>query len=74
MLGAVAQFERSLINERAAEGRAAARKRSVRFGRPRGLTKNQVNEIRQRKRKGESAIALAKEYGVGRSSIYRAVS
>lgn len=37
MLGAVAEFERSLITERSTAGQRAARERGVRIGRPRSL-------------------------------------
>ena len=41
MLGAFAEFERSIIRERSMAGQRAAAERGVRMGRPRGLTKKQ---------------------------------
>jgi len=45
MLGAMAQFERSLIVERTAAGQAAARARGVRFGRSRSVSDDVVGQI-----------------------------
>ena len=38
----VAEFERSLVAERTSSGRAAAKVRGVRFGRPRKLSPDQA--------------------------------
>ena len=43
ILGAVAEFQRSLINEAAAEGRVAAKNKGVKFGRPNSLSKSDRN-------------------------------
>jgi DNA invertase Pin-like site-specific DNA recombinase len=43
----IAEFERGLIRERTSAGREAARKRGVRFGRPRKLTPEQENLARR---------------------------
>ncbi|MDO8652025.1 MAG: recombinase family protein [Undibacterium sp.] len=65
LLGAVASFERSLINERSAEGRAVSKKHQ---GRKDSLTLEQQAQIRARQ--SESKVALAEEYGVSRATIY----
>lgn len=70
LLGAVSQFERSLIRERQAEGIKAAMKRGQRFGRPELLSENQKAEIRSKAVFGESKVGLAEEYGVSRQLIY----
>jgi len=45
MLGAVAEFERSMISERTKTGIESARKRGHQLGRPRFLTLEQRHEI-----------------------------
>lgn len=70
MLGAVAEFERSLILERQREGIALAKTRGVYKGRRAKLTEDQAAELRARLSKGESATKLAAEYGVSRQSVY----
>jgi DNA invertase Pin-like site-specific DNA recombinase len=71
MMGAFAQFERSLIRERQREGISAAKARGQKLGAPAKITN--VDEIRRRRVAGESVIAIAKDYGVIRQSIYNAL-
>lgn len=70
MLGAVAEFERSLILERQREGIALAKARGVYKGRKAKLTGEQAEELRARLAAGESATKLAAEYGISRQSVY----
>ncbi|MDP0399215.1 MULTISPECIES: recombinase family protein [Tsukamurella] len=70
MLGAVAEFERSLILERQREGIALAKARGAYKGRKAKLTEAQAEELRARLLAGESATALASEYGVSRQTVY----
>ncbi|NEV65264.1 recombinase family protein [Thiorhodococcus minor] len=71
MMGAFAQFERSLIRERQREGIQAAKAKGKHLGRKPILTPEQVKEARQRREAGESAAALAKDYGVSRATMYQ---
>lgn len=72
MLGAVAEFERSLINERIAEGVAKAKAAGVKFGRKEKLTAAELDSLRQEfQEAGVNKAELAKKYGVHRSSLYR---
>jgi DNA invertase Pin-like site-specific DNA recombinase len=73
LLGAVAEFERSMIRERQREGIALAKKAGVYKGRKPSLTKEQVTEIRRRARAGERKTGLALEYGVSRQTLYSAI-
>lgn len=73
MMGAFAQFERSLIKERQREGIASAKARGVQIGAKRKLTDAQVAEIKERIAKGEAKKALAKEYCVARQTLYSAI-
>jgi DNA invertase Pin-like site-specific DNA recombinase len=67
MIGAVAQFERSLIGERVRAGIDNARKNGVVLGRPalRRLNRNEIAEIRrQRNQRRAPYRTLAKDFGI----------
>lgn len=64
VLGAAAQFERSLIRERAIAGMVEAYRRGVRFGLPRKLSDEQVEEMKEARECGLSWAALGRMYGV----------
>lgn len=70
MLGAFAQFERSMIRERQREGIAAAKKEGRHLGRVKTLTDQQEAEIKARVASGETKKGLAGEYGVSRQTVY----
>src|SRR5664279_1395253 len=62
LLGAVAEFERSMIRERQREGIALAKEAGVYKGRKPTLTASQVTEIRKRVLAGEQKSKLALEF------------
>lgn len=71
MLGAFAQFERSLIKERQLEGIEAAQKNGIKFGAPNKLTADQIAAIKVKAAvPGVDKKALAKEYNVSRPTLY----
>jgi DNA invertase Pin-like site-specific DNA recombinase len=70
MLGAVAEFERSMILERQREGIAIAKAKGVYKGRKPALAPAQVVEVAGRLAAGESATKLAAEFGVSRATVY----
>jgi DNA invertase Pin-like site-specific DNA recombinase len=70
MLGAVAEFERSMILERQREGIALAKAKGVYKGRKPALAPAQVVEVAGRLAAGESATKLAAEFGVSRATVY----
>ncbi len=72
MMGALAEFERSLIVERTQAGLQAARKRGVRIGRPRSLSPAQIKHAKKLIESGEAPTVVAKSLGVSRSTLYRA--
>jgi DNA invertase Pin-like site-specific DNA recombinase len=74
LLGAVAEFERSMIRERQREGIAIAKKAGVYKGRKPSLTAEQVKEIRTRVKAGEQKTGLAAEYRVSRQTLYSALA
>ncbi|MFI0420788.1 recombinase family protein [Spongiactinospora sp. 9N601] len=74
IFAALAEFERELIAERAAVGRAAARTRGRLGGRPAKLSAEQVALARSRYAAEDATVAeIAKALGVGRGTIYRAL-
>ena len=72
LLGAVAEFERSMIRERQREGIELAKKKGVYKGRKPSLASVQVAEIRKRVKAGEKKAALAAEYRISRQTLYAA--
>lgn len=74
MLGAVAEFERSMILERQREGIAIAKAAGKYKGRKASLTDNQAQQLRARLAAGESVTALAREYAVSRQTVYNYAS
>jgi len=73
ILGGVAEFERSLIRERQAQGIALAKGKGVYRGRKRALTAEQVTEIRKRAAAGEKKAALAREFSVSRETLHQSL-
>ena len=69
----IAEFERDLIRERTGAGREAAKKRGVRFGRPRKLNPEQMQLVRRLLDEGKSVRELAKTFDVHIATIYRLV-
>jgi DNA invertase Pin-like site-specific DNA recombinase len=74
LLGAVAEFERSMIRERQREGIELAKRKGVYKGRKPSLTKAQIAEIRRRVKAGEKKSALAAEFKVSRQTLYASLA
>lgn len=74
VLGALAEFERSLILERTMAGLASAKARGRRGGRPRALKRTQREEALRLVRAGRSHAEVAELFGVSRSTISRLVA
>ena len=70
---AVAEFDRSLVNERIAEGVAKAKAAGVKFGRKNKLTAAELDALRQEFQASTNKAELAQKYGLHRSSLYRLV-
>lgn len=68
MLGAFAQFERSIIAERQREGIAKAKSKGVYKGGKKVLDRDKVLAMLE---DGMGPSAIAKELGIGRMSVYR---
>lgn len=74
VMGALAEFERSLISERTKEGMKAARRRGKHLGRPPALTYEQVSHARRVTEAGEETISgMASVLGVDRKTLRRAL-
>lgn len=71
ILGSIAQFERSLIRERQAEGIARAKARGVYKGRAPVLTDTQVTQAKQWVNAGIPKAEVARRLGIGRTTLYK---
>jgi DNA invertase Pin-like site-specific DNA recombinase len=74
LMGALAQFERTLIIERTQAGLQAARKRGAKVGRPRALTTDQVKHANALIASGEPPTSVARSLKVDRATLYRAMA
>jgi len=71
LLGAVAQFERSMIRERQAEGIAKAKEAGVyRGGKPK-LSEEQVRGLLARVKDKEPKAMIARDLGISRETLYQ---
>lgn len=70
MLGAVAEFERSIILERQREGVSIAKAEGKYKGRKPSLNAERVLELQRRAGAGEKKTALAREFGISRETVY----
>jgi DNA invertase Pin-like site-specific DNA recombinase len=72
MLGIFAEFERDVLRERVKAGMAHARAKGIRMGRP--ATAQALNgQIQQMLATGMSKMAIAKQLGIARKSVYRVI-
>nr|WP_019868591.1 recombinase family protein [Methylovulum miyakonense] len=74
MLGAFAQFERTLIKERQREGIDAARAKGKKLGAPSKLTPETTAQIRDKVASGGDKSAIAKEFGISRPTLYKIIA
>jgi len=73
VMGAFAEFERSLIRERQREGIELAKKRGAYRGRKKALSAEQVAELSRRIEAGERKAGLARELGISRETLYQSL-
>ena len=71
VMGAFAEFERSLIKERQMEGIAIAKNVGKYRGRSKCLTDEQVAEMRQMANDRYKKVDIAKKFGISRDTLYR---
>jgi DNA invertase Pin-like site-specific DNA recombinase len=72
MLGVFAEFETNLRRERQLEGIAAAKSRGVYLGRKPSINSAEIQRLNLEEKLG--ATEIARRLGIGRSSVYRALS
>jgi len=70
MLAVFAEFERDIIQQRTKAGLEAARKRGKVGGRP-AIDEKTKKHVRALFEAGESATDIAKEYRIGRATVYK---
>jgi len=72
MLAVFAEFERDIIQQRTKAGLESARKRGRIGGRP-AIDEKTKKRVRTLFESGESANDIAKEYGIGRATVYKII-
>ena len=73
MLAVFAEFERDIIQQRTKAGLDAARKRGRVGGRP-AINEKVKKRVRTLFDSGERADDIAKEYGIGRATVYKIIN
>ena len=71
IMGAFAQFERSMIRERQKEGAQAAKAAGKHMGRPCGLSDIQLKSLRAKRKAGVPVKTLEADFNLSRASVYR---
>lgn len=71
VMGAFAEFERSLIKERQLEGIAIAKKEGKYKGRHKSLSEEQIIELNKMVADRYKKVDIAKKFGISRYSVYR---
>ena len=74
LLGAVAEFEREIIEERRNDGIQRAKANGVKFGRSTKLSPNQVCELTSEVKNGVGRKELMLKYDISKSTFYRLLS
>ena len=69
IFGALAQFERSLIQERVKAGLEAAKNRGIRGGRPRAISEEKMIAIKKALNDGMSKASICRTFEVKRSTL-----
>lgn len=69
----LANYERTMILERTALGRARAKARGVRFGRPSKMNSSVAEAVRLLREKGAGIKDIAKSLQIGVGSVYKAL-
>lgn len=74
VVGAMAEFERSLIRDRTRAGLEAAKAQGRVGGRPKAMTPDMLAAAQRRRAAGESYGEIAKALGVGKGTVHRALA
>ena len=73
VMGAMAEFERSLIRERQREGVQIAKAKGLYKGRKKSLSQEQLSELQKRIAEGEKKASLARHFKITRETLYQYV-
>jgi len=73
IMGAFAEFERTMIRSRQKEGIAAAKKAGKHLGRPIKVDKKFITVVKEKKESCQSIRSIAKDMNVSRATIYKAL-
>lgn len=73
ILATLAEYERTLINERAEAAREAARIRGRQVGRPRAISDDQLRAVQAMRAAGEPMSAICTTLGLKRATVYAAL-
>ena len=71
VMGAFAEFERSLIRERQLEGIALAKKSGSYKGRKRSLNQEQIQLIKEQISMGQPKSHIALDFNISRETLYQ---
>ncbi len=71
VMGAFAEFERSLIRERQLEGIELAKQRGAYKGRKKSLTAEQIEMLKMQNASGKNKAQIAREFGISRETLYQ---
>lgn len=71
MVSAFAEFERSMIRSRQAEGIALAKARGAYMGRPRSVTDEQISKLKATLAQGVPLTKATRKVGISRTTAYR---
>jgi DNA invertase Pin-like site-specific DNA recombinase len=74
ILAALAEYERTLINERAQVAREAAKLRGKQVGRPKVIGPDQLEAIKAMRDAGQSMATICRTLGLVRSTVYNALA
>lgn len=74
IMGACAEFERSLIRERQKEGIIAAKKSGIKFGRPKKVNDEMIKNILMQANDGISKTRIAFLNGISRTKVYQVLA
>lgn len=69
IMGALAEFERDLIRERTKAGMKAAKKRGKHIGRPKALSKGQLQHMNELLAQGKTQREVAELFGVSANTV-----
>jgi len=71
IIGAVSEFERSMMRERQTEGIEIAKRKGIHLGRSPKLNEEQVKELKKMNDNKVNKVEIAKLFNISRQSVYK---